>query len=173
MTALEKQLLDALQYLYLGYVQTLEAGNDRITSLGGDCDPVDFMEERNTYLRNARSIIAATNRAFLSQHTDDLAVDKFATAMKVKLAAARDKGRSGWDDPAQCSVESLAQLLVGHLEKGNAGNFEDIANLCMMLHQRGADPAVLAAPQPAQVEQQTPATPTQEAGLAAEAKGGE
>src|SRR5690606_30641159 len=32
-----------------------------------------------------------------------------------------------------------------HLAKGNEGNFEDIANFCMMLHQRAAHPRVLAA----------------------------
>ncbi|ENC6660104.1 zinc finger-like domain-containing protein [Aeromonas hydrophila] len=78
------------------------------------------------------------------QHSDDTAVDRFAVAMKTKLAAARTKGRSGWDDPAACSVEFLADLLVNHVGKGNPGNFEDIANLAMMLHQRGAESAVLA-----------------------------
>lgn len=78
------------------------------------------------------------------QHPDDTAVDRFAAAMKVKLAAARAKGRSGWDDPAACSVEHLADLLLDHIGKGNSGTFEDIANFAMMLHQRGADPAVLA-----------------------------
>lgn len=78
-------------------------------------------------------------------HPDDAAVDRFAAAMKAKLAKARDKGRGGWDDPAQCSAEFLAKLLIEHLTKGNAGTFEDVANFAMMLHQRGADPQVLAA----------------------------
>lgn len=77
-------------------------------------------------------------------HPDNAAVDRFAAAMKDKLAKAREKGRSGWNDPAQCSVEFLAKLLVEHLSKGNAGTFEDVANFAMMLHQRGADPQVLA-----------------------------
>lgn len=87
------------------------------------------------------------------QHPDDAAVDRFAAAMKAKLAAARAKGRGGWDDPNVCSVEFLAQLLVEHLGKGNTGTFEDVANFAMMLHQRGADPKVLAeaaAPHPEQ-----------------------
>lgn len=79
-----------------------------------------------------------------NQHPDDMAVDRFAAAMKIKLAAAREKGRSGWDDPAACQVDHLAELLVSHVGKGNHGNFEDIANLAMMLHQRGADPSVLS-----------------------------
>jgi hypothetical protein len=78
------------------------------------------------------------------QHPDDAAVDRFAAAMKAKLAKSRAKGRGGWDDPNVCSVEFLAQLLVEHLGKGNAGTFEDVANFAMMLHQRGADPKVLA-----------------------------
>jgi hypothetical protein len=78
------------------------------------------------------------------QHSDDAAVDRFAAAMKAKLAKSRAKGRGGWDDPNVCSVEFLAQLLVEHLGKGNAGTFEDVANFAMMLHQRSADPKVLA-----------------------------
>lgn len=77
-------------------------------------------------------------------HPDDVAVDRFAAAMKKKLANARAKGRSGWDDPAKCTVEFLAELLVAHLSKGNEGNLEDVANLCMMLHQRKAPAKILA-----------------------------
>ena len=104
-------------------------------------------------------LVAILRDAATAPHSDDLAVDRFAVAMKAKLAAARAKGRGGWDDPEQCSVEFLANLLIGHVRKGNAGNFEDIANLAMMLHQRGADPAVLeqAAQEPATVA----ANPTQ------------
>src|SRR5690606_8346242 len=43
------------------------------------------------------------------KHPDDEAVDQFAAAMKAKLAAAREKGRGGWDDPEQCTVECLAE----------------------------------------------------------------
>lgn len=78
-----------------------------------------------------------------SIHPDDIAVDNFAAAMKLKLAAARDKGRSGWEDKELCSGEYLAQNLVAHLSRGNAGTFEDIANFAMMLHQRGESPALL------------------------------
>lgn len=78
------------------------------------------------------------------QHSDDIHFDLFAAACKGKLATARNKGRSGWDRPESCSVEHLAQLLIHHLTKGNAGTFEDIANFAMMLHQRSADPKVLA-----------------------------
>lgn len=79
-----------------------------------------------------------------AEHSDDFHFDLFAACCKEKLATARNKGRSGWDNPEVCSVEHLAELLVHHLTKGNAGTFEDIANLAMMLHQRSADPKVLA-----------------------------
>jgi hypothetical protein len=69
------------------------------------------------------------------QHSDDVAVDKFAAMMKVKLAKSREKGRGGWDDPEQCSVEFLAKLLVEHVAKGDP---VDVANLAMMLTLREA-----------------------------------
>lgn len=88
--------------------------------------------------------IAATPAALAqqsAQHPDDLAVDRFAVAMKEKLALARAKGRGGWNDPAQCSVERLATMLVEHIAKGDP---VDVANFAMMLHQRGAGLEVLA-----------------------------
>lgn len=78
------------------------------------------------------------------RHSDDRHVDRFAELLKSKLAKSRSKGRGGWDDPEQCTVEFLAELLVGHLSKGNEGTFEDVATFAMMLHARGADPIVLA-----------------------------
>lgn len=103
-----------------------------------------MQDEDDDLIRSAYSALISVAPAAPVVHTDDAAVDRFATRMKAKLAAARAKGRGGLDDPAQCSVESLAALLVEHLRKGNAGTFEDVANFSMMLHQRGADPRVLA-----------------------------
>ena len=77
-------------------------------------------------------------------HPDDAAVDRFAEALKAKLACSRAKGRGDWDNAEVCSVEDLARMLIEHLDKANAGTFEDVATFAMMLHQRGADPAVLA-----------------------------
>lgn len=68
-------------------------------------------------------------------HPDDTAVDAFATVMKEKLRYSRDvKGRGGWADPNQCGQEYLSRLLVEHVGKGDP---VDVANLAMMLHQRG------------------------------------
>ncbi len=77
-------------------------------------------------------------------HPDNAVVDRFAAALKGKLARGREKGRGGWDDRAQCSDEHLAQLLVGHLTKDNPGNFLDVAAFAMMLHERGAETRVLS-----------------------------
>jgi hypothetical protein len=68
------------------------------------------------------------------QHPDDAAVDRFAAAMKAKLAAARAEGRSGWNDPAQCTADDLAIDLRKHVNKGDP---VDVANVAMFLHARG------------------------------------
>ena len=67
-------------------------------------------------------------------HPDDLAVDRFAVAMKAKLAQKRAQGRGGWDRKDECSSEFLSRLLREHVEKGDP---LDVGNLAMMLHQRG------------------------------------
>lgn len=67
-------------------------------------------------------------------HPDGIAVDRFAAAMKSKLAKKRDEGRGGWEDKDDCSQIFLSQLLREHVEKGDP---VDVGNLAMMLHQRG------------------------------------
>jgi len=67
-------------------------------------------------------------------HPDDAAVDRFAAAMKAKLAKKRADGRGGWERKDECSAEFLSDLLRGHVEKGDP---LDVGNLAMMLHQRG------------------------------------
>lgn len=68
------------------------------------------------------------------RHEDDHAVDRFASVMKDKLAKKRDEGRGGWEDKNGCSNEFLSKLLREHVEKGDP---VDVANFCMMIHQRG------------------------------------
>jgi hypothetical protein len=74
------------------------------------------------------------------EHPDDAAVNKFAVAMKEKLAQKRAEGRGGWDDPAQCSTQFLADLLLEHVCKGDP---LDVGNLAMMLWNRGAPATAL------------------------------
>ena len=68
------------------------------------------------------------------KHPDDIAVDRFAAEMKAKMASARRKGRRGWDRKEECTADDLSRMLCEHIEKGDP---VDVANFCMMLHQRG------------------------------------
>lgn len=66
-----------------------------------------------------------------AEHPDDVAVDQFAEAMKAKLADARAKGRSGWQE---CDPTELSYMLREHVEKGDP---RDVANFCMFLWSLG------------------------------------
>lgn len=63
----------------------------------------------------------------VAQHTDGIAVDRFAVAMKSKLAEARAKGRNGWEE---CNPADLSRMLRQHVDKGDP---RDVANFCMFL----------------------------------------
>ena len=65
------------------------------------------------------------------QHSDDAVVDRFAAALKDKLATSRQKGRGGWET---CSAEDLGRMLREHVEKGDP---RDVANFCMFLWSLG------------------------------------
>ena len=76
-------------------------------------------------------------------HSDDIAVDSFATALKAKLAKKRKDGRGGWHDPEQCSAAYLSKLMREHVEKGDP---LDVGAFAMMLQQRGEAIQPAAAP---------------------------
>lgn len=103
---------------------------------------VDVKQKLGTEIQQLKDQVNAMQLE-RSTHIDDIGIDRFTNAMRVKMAYARSKGRSGWNDPAQCSGEQLAKMLVEHLTKGNAGTFEDVANFAMMLHQRKESPSLL------------------------------
>jgi len=69
----------------------------------------------------------------VNQHPDDEAVDKFAQAMHAKMAAARAKGKEGWDDPERCTAKHLESLLLQAYEHDE---WVDVANYAMMMHAR-------------------------------------
>lgn len=77
------------------------------------------------------SVQVAADIAPAEKHPDDIAVDQFADAMKAKLADARAKGRSGWQD---CDPVELSYMLREHVEKGDP---RDVANFCMFLWSLG------------------------------------
>ena len=68
------------------------------------------------------------------QHIDDIAVDRFAEAMKQKLAKQRQKGYGGWNDKELCPDGRLQKYLVVHLGKGDP---VDVGNFAMMIWNRG------------------------------------
>lgn len=70
----------------------------------------------------------------VNKHPDDEAVDSFAQAMHDKMAAARAKGKEGWDDPERCTTDRLIELCDLSLL---AAEWVDVANYAMMLWNRG------------------------------------
>ena len=69
-----------------------------------------------------------------TEHPDATAVGRFAAVMKAKLAQKRAEGRGGWEDKQECTSETLSAMLIACVRKGDP---IDVANLAMMLHQRG------------------------------------
>lgn len=70
----------------------------------------------------------------VNKHPDDEAVDSFAQAMHDKMAAARAKGKEGWDDPERCTDKKLEALFLQAYERAE---WVDVANYAMMLWNRG------------------------------------
>lgn len=125
-----------------------------LQDLCSDCPPVGYPTDKTRCLpcpRRKEPAPAALDTAARvggdARHTDDIAVDAFAAAMKAKLAKKRSDGRSGWDNPDECTVEFLAELLVGHVRKGDP---VDIGNLAMMLFHRNGGAALASIPAPTQ-----------------------
>jgi transcriptional regulator with XRE-family HTH domain len=75
----------------------------------------------------------APSQFLFQQHDDDTAVDRFAIAMKDKLAKKRGEGRAGWDDEEYCPVEWLKQEMKRHSLKGDP---VDVGNFAMMIWNR-------------------------------------
>jgi hypothetical protein len=60
-------------------------------------------------------------------------VQAFADEMDMKLKSARRKGRDGWDNPKECTVDQLKEMMMKHIEKGD---MRDVANFAMFIHYR-------------------------------------
>ncbi|WP_208456780.1 VRR-NUC domain-containing protein [Burkholderia gladioli] len=98
----------------------------------GDAYDSDFVDAAWLAWQVARASQAAAPAEAREPHADDVAVDEFAIEMKAKMAAARAKGRSGWET---CAPADLSRMLREHVEKGDP---RGVANFCMMLHHHGA-----------------------------------
>ncbi|GAA0260344.1 hypothetical protein [Rhodanobacter caeni] len=57
------ELIKDHKALYKHYVSTLESARDKIIDLGGDCDPVDRMEQSDPVLAQSRAILARVGGA--------------------------------------------------------------------------------------------------------------
>lgn len=90
---------------------------------GGKLVPPEKLSDCASEFFGASALTAKATAA----HSDDLAVDRFAAEMKSKLAAARAKGRGGWET---CPPEVLSRMLREHTDKGDP---RDVANFCMLL----------------------------------------
>ena len=115
-----------------------EPGNEFVNCLHwcGDiehCYPISWWVPEQTVSGEGSSDVAVPPTEE-SIHPDDLAVNNLAAAMKVKLAAARAKGRSGWENKDECSREHLIDLMHGHIAKGDP---VDVANFACFLFNRG------------------------------------
>jgi len=125
-------------WVHEGCLIALYGTNDKLI---GWIDTHDWLKDKVYRDR----LLSGKQKEDTMTHPDDEAVDKFAAAMKAKLKWEREnRDRNGWNDPSLCSDELLVKLLIDHLPKGNDGNYEDIANLCMMLYHRDIHPSVLA-----------------------------
>lgn len=69
-----------------------------------------------------------------------LGVEHFTQAMIQKLAAAREAGCAGWNDPALCDIHFLAGLLVRAVR---SGDLISIGNYAMMLYCRAPTSAAI------------------------------
>ncbi|HEY1035048.1 MAG TPA: hypothetical protein VGE09_08705 [Pseudoxanthomonas sp.] len=108
-------------------------------------DPNDD-DESEAYDEADRLLSIIDNAGKVEVHPDDAAVDRFAVAMKAKLADARAKGRGGWQGDEPGMQQRLSDMLRTHVEKGDP---RDVANFAMFLHQRYE--SILPAHQPAPV----------------------
>ena len=72
-------------------------------------------------------------RQIYDKLADDMLVRHAANAMQEKLQLARVKGRGGWWNSDECTIEHLRTLLREHVEKGD---MRDVLNLAAMVYVR-------------------------------------
>ncbi|MBZ4187176.1 hypothetical protein K7B09_12680 [Thermomonas sp. RSS23] len=89
-----------------------------------------------TDIETLRKVAAADGAAtphVYDELADDRLVQHAANAMREKLALARSRGRGGWWDNTDCTIEHLRSLLRDHVEKGD---MRDVLNLAAMVYVR-------------------------------------
>ena len=94
-------------------------------------------------LKQIAALLAPATAPEQDAHPDDKAVDRFAGRMKWKLAKARARGKSGWQDRSW-TPEQISAALRQHVDKGDP---TDVANYCMFLSARGEPITPATAPE--------------------------
>ena len=61
-----------------------------------------------------------------------------SNAMRSKLRNTREKGRGGWWNPKECSIEMLKKMLVEHIEKGDMIDVMNFAGMIFVREQHEA-----------------------------------
>lgn len=117
----------------------VRSGDDFRLDVDFVCKRISEMRERHH--EAMRRAINAERALILPGTPDDVAVDEFASAMKLKLAKKRGQGFGGWDDPSQCHIDYIVSLLMQQIHERAVLDPVDIANISMMIHQRGETPS--------------------------------
>lgn len=73
------------------------------------------------------------------EQINNIFIDRFAKLMKLRMAVKRNEGMDNWYDPKECEINDIVTSFISHLTKTNEGDLINIANLCMMLHERDVD----------------------------------
>lgn len=92
----------------------------------------EFVREDMVMLRKlaARGVV---ERSYIEETADMRLLDLSQRAMREKLRIARHKGRGGWWNDTECSIDHLRALLREHVEKGD---MRDVMNLAAMVFVR-------------------------------------
>lgn len=95
--------------------------------------------ELNDYIRADMAALrkAAANDEAARQIHDVMAdhrlIDYAGRAMAEKLSVARTRGRGGWWDATECSIDLLRSSLHEHIAKGD---MRDVMNIAAMIYTR-------------------------------------
>lgn len=88
-------------------------------------------------------LLSDRERIALADHLDNSLIEKIADGRLMnfianvvgkKLDLARKKGRHGWWDKDQCSIEDLGVLLASHFDEGD--QMLDVGILAFMIYFR-------------------------------------
>jgi hypothetical protein len=121
-----------------GAVEAQQHGADllRAAECGSPADCLAAIDRLLFADLNAVRIVLSTTSVdgdIADEMMDRRLVEYAAKAMSAKLAKSRQKGRGGWWDPGNTSLDELRQMLVEHVVKGD---MRDVMILAAMVWAR-------------------------------------